>query len=77
MKIWLLKDEGDFDTRLTAYRTKKAAKAALIALTKERWMDDMGIYGFDMPSCPEELIKEYNDGWDNSCLSIALVTLKD
>jgi len=75
--IWLLKDEGDFDIGLTAYRTKKAAKAALISLIRERWED---YFDEEMPRCPEKLIERYNEGlcqWQDSWVSIEPASLED
>ena len=79
MQIWLLKDEGDFDIGLTAYRTKKAARAALISLIKERWEDEMGDLDIEMPTCPNQLIEEWAEYnyWNDNDLIIEEVTLKD
>lgn len=77
MKIWLLKDEGDFGIGLTAYRTEKAAKAALIANIQECWEDNM--MNEDMPSCSGRLVQMYQKGARRQgvYISIEPVTLQD
>ena len=77
MQIWLLKDDGDFGNTITAYRTKKAAQAALITLIQENWEGDME--GEALPTCSQGLIKMYSEFADgHGCyLSIEPVPLKD